>query len=108
MPKAYRWNFFTKYYGHHTNLHYTTKETPLTMLYGADAMLPVEIDTPSWQCSQFDQKVNKAGLKRAKDLIKELREVTHVKELSSKHRASRRYKSNVRMREMRQGDLVLK
>jgi len=32
-------------WSYHTTPHSTTKETPFTMVYGADAMLPVEIDT---------------------------------------------------------------
>jgi hypothetical protein len=34
---------------YHTTPHSTTKETPFTMVYGTDAMLPVEIDNPTWR-----------------------------------------------------------
>jgi len=40
-------------WSYHTTPHSTTKETPFTMVYGADAMLPVEIDTPTWRRDNF-------------------------------------------------------
>jgi hypothetical protein len=41
---------------HYTTPHSTTKETPFTMVYGADAMLPVEIDTPTWRRDTFSEE----------------------------------------------------
>jgi hypothetical protein len=31
-------------------------ETPFTMVYGTDAMLPVEIDTPTWRRDTFSEE----------------------------------------------------
>lgn len=42
------------------------------------------------------------------DLIDEFREVTHVYEFATKHRAAIRYISKVKPREMQEGDLVLR
>ena len=36
--------------------HYTTKETPFTTVYGAYAMLPVEIDIPTWRRENFSEE----------------------------------------------------
>lgn len=33
---------------YHTIMHTTTRENPFAMVYGADAMFPVEIYMPSW------------------------------------------------------------
>lgn len=54
-------------------------------------MLPVEIDTPLRQLSQFDEETNKVKMEYAIDLIDKLREVAHVQEFAPKHRAARRY-----------------
>lgn len=42
------------------------------------------------------------------NLIDELREATHVWEFTTKHRATRRYDSKVKLMEMQEGDLILK
>lgn len=62
-PKDYGPNNFTKYYGYIIPPYLTTKETPFTMVYDADVMLPVKIDTPTCRCSQFNEKENKVGLR---------------------------------------------
>jgi len=43
-------------WSYHTTPHSTTKETPFTMVYGVDAMLPVEIDTPTWRRDNFREE----------------------------------------------------
>jgi len=40
-------------WSYYTTPHSTTKETPFTMVYGVDAMLPVEIHTPTWRRDNF-------------------------------------------------------
>lgn len=77
------------------------------MVYGADDMLHVEIETTLWKLSQFIKKENEIGLKCMVDLIDEVRKTTHVLEFTAKHRATRRY--NLKLpREMHEGDMVLK
>lgn len=49
-----------------------------TMVYGADVMLSMEINMPSWQQFQFNEEINKAELEYAADLIDKLKEVAHV------------------------------
>lgn len=49
----------------------TTKETSFTMEYAANAMLYVEIDTPTWSHSQFNMEENEAMLRYVADLIDE-------------------------------------
>jgi hypothetical protein len=41
---------------YHTKPHSKTKETPFTMVYDANAMLPVEIDTPTWRHANFSEE----------------------------------------------------
>lgn len=78
------------------------------MVYRADTMLVVEINTPSWRRSQFNEEENKVGLKCVAYLINEFREVSHVREFTTKHRVGIRYNSKVKSREMQEGDLFLK
>lgn len=62
------WSYYTTPYS-------TTKETSFSMVHMADAMLHMEIETPSWQRSQFKEEVNEIDVKCITDLIDEVREV---------------------------------
>ncbi|KAI5394850.1 hypothetical protein KIW84_061465 [Lathyrus oleraceus] len=77
-------------WSYHTTMHSTTKETPFSMLYEVDVMLPMEIDTPSWRQSQFNEKENYKKLKCVVDLVDELREVANFREFAAKHGVARR------------------
>lgn len=65
------------------------------MVYGANATMLIEIDTPSWLRSQFNQEVNDAWLNYATDLIEEVRDVAHIREGSTKKKANMRYNFKV-------------
>lgn len=54
---------------YHTTHQSTTKEIPFTMVYGADIMLFIDINMPSWRHSQFDQDVNKPGFEYVTHLV---------------------------------------
>lgn len=77
-------------WSYHTTLRFTARETPFTMVYTEDAMLPVEINMPSWIRSHFIQEVNDAGLKCTAYLIDEIRNVTHTHEFATNEIATRR------------------
>lgn len=88
--------------------HPTTKENLFTLVYVEDIMLPVEIDTPLWRHSKFNQELNHARLEYAADLVDELKEIVYIREFSTKHRALRRHNSKVVPRELWDEDLVFK
>lgn len=95
-------------WSYNTTQHSTTKETPFSTVYEADAMVLVEIKTSSWRRSKFGEEVNKIGLKYAVGLINEVREVDHVWEFGTKHLAARRYNFKVNLGERQKVDLILK
>lgn len=66
--------------------HSITKETPFTMVYGFVVMLSIEIDTPTWRCSQFSEEENETKLRYIIDLIDETRDVAHIMEFSTSER----------------------
>lgn len=45
-----------KLWSYHTIPHLTVEETHFTLVYGVDVVQPVEVDTQSWQRSQFDEE----------------------------------------------------
>ncbi|GAU49941.1 hypothetical protein TSUD_408350 [Trifolium subterraneum] len=76
--------------------------------YGADAVIPAEVDPPSWRRATLTAEVNSEALKENLDLLEEVREAAHFREFMVKQRASRKYNTRVMAREFREGDLVLK
>lgn len=109
MVRSYGMSYSTKYYGHTISFPIQPqKKNPFTMVYGMDAMFPIEIDTPSRHHYQSRQEVNDAELKCAADLIDELRDTAYIWEFTDKQITARRYHSNVMPRETQEGELVLR
>lgn len=54
------------------------------MVYGADAMILVEIKSPTWRRTNFNVELNQEGLKNIVNLVEEVRAVTQVKEIGAK------------------------
>ncbi|XP_057432313.1 uncharacterized protein LOC130725074 [Lotus japonicus] len=63
-----------------TTPHSTTRETPFRMTYGADAMLPVEIDNSSWRTEPRLEGQNSSNMAIELDLLSETREEARVRE----------------------------
>jgi hypothetical protein len=95
-------------WSYHTTPHSSTQETPFKMVYGSDAMIPIEINEPSARVLFAHMEENSINLLANLDLQKEVRARAHVKEEACKRRAARRYDSKVRKRVIKQGDLVLR
>ncbi|WJX63867.1 hypothetical protein P8452_48702 [Trifolium repens] len=83
-------------------------EAPFTIVYGTDAMIPAEINPPSWRRDTLTLEENSGALEENLDLIQELRDKAHFREFVSKQRAARRYNTRVIARRFKEGDLVLK
>ncbi|GAU38036.1 hypothetical protein TSUD_274380 [Trifolium subterraneum] len=71
-------------WSYHTTPQSSTGEPPFTMVYGADAMIPVEIQPPSWRRDTLTLQENNAALEESLDLLPELREKAHFKEFYTK------------------------
>ena len=52
----------------------STRETPFSMTYGAEAVIPLESGFPTTRTSSFNPKDNDEHLARGLDLIEEMRE----------------------------------
>jgi hypothetical protein len=53
------------------------------MVYGTDAMLPVEIDTPTWQRDNFSEEANEIGIRCSMNMIDEIREQAYIREFAA-------------------------
>jgi hypothetical protein len=65
------------------------------MVYGADAMIPVEINPPSWRRETITAQVNEKALQENLDLLEEIREKAHFREFMMKQRVTHKYNTKV-------------
>lgn len=87
MPNDYGLKYSMKYYSCIISPSFNDKETPFTMVYIVDVMLPVKIYMLSWRHSQFNSDVNESGLRCIVDIINEIRDVpTHGSSLAIRGR----------------------
>ena len=86
----------------------STGETPFSMTYGAEAVIPLESGFPTTRTSLFSPKDNDEQLARNLDLIEEKRENAMVQLAHYQQKLKWGYDANVRLRPLTHGDLVLR
>ena len=79
-----------------------------SMTYGAEAVIPLEIGFPALRTSTFSSESNDATLGKSLDLIEERRESAMVQLAYYQHKLKQGYDSNVKMRPLAVGELVLR
>jgi len=84
----------------------STNESPFSLVYGADAMIPVEIGEPSLRQELYDPTRNHQNMALHLDLLPELRGKPQIRNLAAKQRAARKYNANLHPRSFVVGDLV--
>ena len=83
-------------------------ETPFSMTYGAEAVIPLETGFPMLRTSSFTPSNNDEILEKSLDLIEEQWENAMVQLAYYQHKLKQRYDSNVRLRPLVPKDLVLR
>ena len=78
------------------------------MTYGADAVIPLETRFRTLRMSSFTLSNNAGLLKKSLYLIKERKGNAMIQLAYYQHKLKQRYDSNVRLRPLARGDLVLK
>ena len=86
----------------------STGETPFSMIYGAEAVIPLETGFPTLRTSLFTPNSNDNLLEKSLDLIKEWRENVMVQLAYYQQKLKQGYDSNVRLRLLAPRDLVLR
>ncbi|KAK3022628.1 hypothetical protein RJ639_046607 [Escallonia herrerae] len=66
-------------WAYRTTPYSVTGETPFSLCYGTEAMLPVEIGVPTIQALHFSELNNDVGLRANLDLVEEARTQAHVR-----------------------------
>ncbi|XP_070002432.1 uncharacterized protein [Nicotiana sylvestris] len=86
----------------------STGETPFSMVYGAEALILVEIREPSTRYVQATEESNDEEMRVNLDLLKGRREVALIRMAAQKQVIERYYNRKARLRFFKIGDFVLK
>jgi len=81
-------------------------ESSFNLVYGAEAMIPVEIREPSLRRLNFNKKLNEESLHIRLDLVVELREKAQIRNIAAKQRAARKHNSKLQPHAFIKGELV--
>jgi len=95
-------------WAYHITHQSTTQETPFSLVYETDALLPVEIGHPASESSGLIRSNDEQGLRANLDALEEVRELARITSEAAKRRIERRYKTKVRPRDFKVNDLVLR
>ncbi|GKU93606.1 hypothetical protein SLEP1_g7183 [Rubroshorea leprosula] len=85
-----------------------TGETPFSLAYGAEAVIPVEVGLPSVRSDRQDDQNNGQLLRENLDLVEEVREMARIRNMAHQSRVAKFYNKRVRARQFQVGDLVLR
>ena len=83
-------------------------ETPFSMTYETEAVIPLETGFPTLRTNAFTLDDNDGLLEKSLDLIEEQRENVMVQLAYYQHKFKQGYDTNVKLRLLVPGDLVLK
>ena len=86
----------------------STGETPFSMTYGAEAVIPLETGFPTSRTSSFNPRDNDEQLTKSLDLIEEKRENTMVQLAYYQQKSKQGYDANIKLRPLTPSDLALR
>ncbi|KAL8155563.1 hypothetical protein AgCh_000811 [Apium graveolens] len=86
----------------------STGETPFKLAYGTEAMLPIEVGSPSHRAINFDEIANEEGLRTNIELIDEVRDQVVAKMEKYKQKTREHFSKTSRVKNFQVGDLVLR
>ncbi|XP_075489600.1 uncharacterized protein LOC142528436 [Primulina tabacum] len=85
----------------------STRETPYSLVYGLEAVLPVEIGQPSTRIESYPSN-NDQSWAIELDLVEERRDRAAIRMEAYRSRVMKSYNKHVRSRDIQVGDLVMK
>ncbi|XP_017227992.1 uncharacterized protein LOC108203528 [Daucus carota subsp. sativus] len=91
-----------------TTVKTSTGQTPFSLVYGTEAVLPTEVWTPTARYGLQTYGSNQAELAHDLDTVDELREMGKIQLASYQQRVARSYNKHVHIRVFRVGDMVLR
>lgn len=93
-------------WAHRTTPRGSTMETPFSLVYGTEAVIPPELSIPSHQIINFDPAQNEEALRENLNLIEERREVSRIRLAENKQKVAKYYNARVHPMYFNPGDYV--
>ena len=85
----------------------STGETPFSLTYGAEAVIPAEVNMCSARIDEFDPVQNEMMMVERLDLLEEYREAAVIRLAEYQQKLAQHYNRDVKIREFDARDLVL-
>ncbi|XP_070050972.1 uncharacterized protein [Nicotiana tomentosiformis] len=86
----------------------STGETPYSLVYGTDAVIPIKVREPSLRYSHESGPRNDESRRQELDEAKEQRDMAYIRMVAQKQQTERYYNKNTKIRPLKVGDYVLK
>ncbi len=86
----------------------STGESPFTLTYGSEAIIPLEVGLPTIRTQAFEQEDNERSLQLSLDLLQERREASAIRLAAYQQELTNAYSHKVRPRSFQIGDYVLR
>ncbi|GKB85565.1 reverse transcriptase domain-containing protein [Tanacetum coccineum] len=93
-------------WAHRTMIKSSNNDTPFSLTYGTEAVIPVEIRMPTYRTAVGDAMHNDEKLRLNQDLLKERRERAAIHEAKAKLNMTKYYNARVRGVTFRPGDFL--
>ncbi|GJX44715.1 reverse transcriptase domain-containing protein [Tanacetum coccineum] len=93
-------------WAHRTMIKSSHGDTPFSLTYGTEAVIPAEIDMPTYRTAAVDDVHNNEELRLNLDLLEERRERAAIREAKAKLKMTKYYNARVRGVAFRPGDFV--
>ncbi|XP_072071811.1 uncharacterized protein [Arachis hypogaea] len=95
-------------WSYNTTIQTTTGETPFKLVYGLEALIPIEVGIPTLRTELYDEQHNSSTRNAELDLTEETREIAAIKQRAMKQLAEKKQNKRVFLRTFTEGDLVLR
>ncbi|GJR66777.1 reverse transcriptase domain-containing protein [Tanacetum coccineum] len=93
-------------WAHRTMVKSSNGDTPFSLTYGTEAVIPAEIGMPTFRTAEVDVAENDEALEINLELLEEKREQAAIREAKSKRQMEKYYNTKVRNTSFKIGDLV--
>ncbi|XP_057759413.1 uncharacterized protein LOC130979884 [Arachis stenosperma] len=95
-------------WGYNTTPQRSTNETPFKLIFGSDAMIPVEISQGSIRTNYFEDAANNQIRQVELDTLEEVRDEARIRSETMQQIIRNKYNKKFRPRTLQQRDLVLR
>ncbi|XP_071708671.1 uncharacterized protein [Rutidosis leptorrhynchoides] len=95
-------------WAHRTTPKDSTNETPFSLVYGTEAVIPAEVIVPTDRITTFYAQQNDDALRENLDALEERRAIAHIRQAEKKQKIANHYDKKVKPLDFQLNDLVLR